>query len=459
MSKKIFFFFSLIYSFSAVAQRQDSCSGKPEERFRVLFIVDASFSMDRKWGKEPLWDVSRKTVEEFAYFLQKNYNVEMGLRIYGHQSPLSDNDCKDSKLEVPIELNTAYQISQKLKNIKYRGTTPLTYSLEKAAEDLGCNSKKNIIILITDGYETCNLNPCAVAEKLLDYRISIKPLILGLNIDYKDVEHLKCIGDFYNVKNKEEYKRDLYNSFINIANKKSFSLFLKNGTDSKSESNVAFSVFNSKNRALIGTFYHHINEKGLPDTITIGNYDTVDIKVHSIPPIYLLDHPLKKYIHNTIKIDFPIGKLIVAWDSIKSNIHFPDPELIVYKDGVLIDRSEISYQNTLIEGNYSLFTTTNPTQLIENVHINSKKTTKIFLPNAGYLTINKSYAIHGDLYILNKNGLEKIITLNPNKTKEIFTIQPGTYKIVYKSMKAISIHGTFEKIFEIKSFGEITINL
>jgi Ca-activated chloride channel homolog len=81
--------------------------------------------MEKKWGKETLWDIAKKTIEDFAFFLQKNYSVEMGLRVYGHNSPVSMNDCEDSRLEVPIEENTASKIIAKLKNIKYKGTTPL----------------------------------------------------------------------------------------------------------------------------------------------------------------------------------------------------------------------------------------------------------------------------------------------------------------------------------------------
>jgi Ca-activated chloride channel family protein len=190
--------------------------------------------------------LQKKTIEEFSFFLQKNYNVEMGLRVYGHNSPVSANDCFDSKLEVPIEENSAKKIVAKLRTIQYKGTTPLTYSLEQAADDLGCNSKKNVIILITDGYETCNQNPCAMAEKLLDFRISIKPLIVGLNIDPKEIQHLHCIGDFKNARNKEDFKKELYNSFINIANRRSFSVYLKNGAKKISETNIPFTLYNAK---------------------------------------------------------------------------------------------------------------------------------------------------------------------------------------------------------------------
>ena len=105
---------------SNIYGQSDTCQNRPEERFRILFLLDASHSMGQKWDNKPLWEIAKKTIEEFSFFLQKNYNVEMGLRVYGHNSPLSANDCFDSKLEVPIEENSAKKIVAKLLAFTYK---------------------------------------------------------------------------------------------------------------------------------------------------------------------------------------------------------------------------------------------------------------------------------------------------------------------------------------------------
>lgn len=439
--------------------QSDTCQGRPEDRFRVLFLLDASYSMEKKWGKETLWDVARKTIEDFAYFLQKNYNVEMGLRVYGHNSPVTLNDCEDSRLEVPIEENSASKIVNKLKLIKYKGTTPLTYSLEKAAEDLGCNSKKNIIILITDGYETCNRNPCAMAEKLLDYRISIKPLIVGLNIDPKEIQHLHCIGDFKNAKNKEEFKKELMTSFVNIANRRSFSIFLKNGAKKLSESNIPFTIYHSKSREVIASFYHHLTPNtSLPDTITIGNVDTIDIKIHSTPPVYLLKQPLKKYVHNSIMIDYPKGTLYVHWDTAISKI-YEQPIGLILKDSTVMDKFYIPSKIDLLEDNYQLAIHTTPSIDIAPLPMNRTKIQDISIPAPGILTVIYSTPIYGDIYSIGKGGLKKCYSLSSHKTSENIHLLPGKYKLIYRTQRSITIHGTFEKEFQISSFGTVSIAL
>lgn len=406
--------------------------------------------MDKKWGKESLWDVARKTIEDFAYFLQKNYNVEMGLRVYGHQYSYVENNCEDSKLEVPIMENSASKIASKLKTIKNQGTTPLTYSLEKAAEDLGCNSKKNMIILITDGFETCNRDPCAMAEKLLDYRISIKPLIVGLNIDPKEIQHLHCIGDFRNTKNKEEFKKELINSFTTIANRRSFSVFLKNDSKQISESNIPFSVFNAKNKELISSYYHHLAPNNLPDTIMIGNYDSVFIKLHTTPVIYSEVFKLKKYRHNLLTIDYPKSSIELKWKTTSQKMYDPIVGLI-YRDSAVIDKFNLPAKMDLVKDTYSFALNTIPPLFYKQIDLVSNRFYSIEFPTTGLLTVSYSSHIYGDIYYYKLGVLTKCYTLNSTKNIENLHLLPGKYKLIYRSQRSITIHGTFEKEFMISS--------
>lgn len=458
MRKTISLWLLVIGCFANLYTQNDTCVGRPEDRFRVLFLLDASHSMGQRWGNQTLWEVAKKTIEEFAYYLQKNYNVEMGLRVYGHNSPVSANDCQDSKLEVPIEENSARKIVAKLKSIDFKGTTPLTYSLEQAAEDLGCNSKKNVIILITDGYETCNLNPCKMAEKLLDFRISIKPLIIGLNIDPKDIQHLHCIGDFKNARNKDDFKKELYGSFINIANRRSFSIFLKNGDKKISETSIPFSIYNAKNNEFIAAYYHHLATNQSPDSIYTGNYDSIHIRIHSTPPMWISNIRLKKFIHNAITINYPKGNLDVHWGNTQGKI-YENPLGFIYQNNELLDRFYVPNNTDILEGQYQLALNTIPAKTYPNLTIEKTKTKDITLPPAGVLNLTYSSDIFGDIYSYQNGILERCFTLGANKFAESISLLPGKYKIIYRSQKSLTIHATFEKEFEITPFGLVTISL
>jgi Ca-activated chloride channel family protein len=457
LQKAILFLLFLILNLKN--QAQDTCADNSEDLYRVLFIVDASYSMDRKWNGQSLWDISHKMVEEFSYYLQKNYNVEQGLRVYGHRSPLSANDCLDSHLEIPLGKNNATRIVKKLKSLSFKGSTPLAYSLEKAADDLGCNSHKNLIVLITDGYETCSQNPCEIVRKLMDYRISVKPIVIGLNVELKDIESMNCIGDFYNVKNKEEFKRDLYASFEKVANQRTLSVFLKNKNKDTSETQVPFVLFDKKNNA-IGSFIHSLAANAKPDTFWIGNFDTVSMKVYTKPQLEFKNIPLKKHVHNLVKVETPQGRLDVWFDTtIVNNNNFNDRvEALIYQKEKIVYRSFLPFKVDLLEGNYTLDVLTAPIHSVPlTIKANKYSGQRIEYPAS--ISISKTFAMIGDLYRYEGKRLRKIGTFQPNRNKEVFYVPKGQYKIVYRSQKSMTLYGSFEKTIKVSPREVISIVL
>ena len=464
LSSPLFRFLSLLLLFNIFYIKstgqsvfKDSCIGQELDLYRVLFIVDASYSMDRKWGKQTLWEVSQKMVQEFAFHIQKNYNVEMGLRVYGHQFPLNANNCNDSKLEVDIGKNHAQRIVQKLKQTQFKGTTPLSYSLEKAAEDLGCNSHKNLIILITDGFESCNQNPCAVVEKLLDYRIAVKPIVIGLNLDQKEAEHMQCIGDFYSVKSKEAFKKDLYESFDKAIKRRYLQVFLKNKNKITSHTGVPFTILDSKSQ-FIGHYIHSLNRMMIPDTFSIGDNDTIQILLHTKPPQSFKNIVLKKHIINTIELPCPVGNLSIPLDINPLSPINDKVEAVIWKKDTPVFKNTLPFETELLEGDYQIDILTNPIQNIDfKINANDKHTLKhtIF----GIVGFTKNYPMQAEVFKYEGKSLRKIATLQSNKSFERLYLPKGKYKVLYKSQKSITQYGTFDKDFEVNGNDQISIVL
>ena len=77
-------------------------------------------------------------------------NVEIALRMYGHQTKIvpGNQDCSDTKLEVPFAdvKENHIKIINKIRALKPKGTTPIARSLEYSADDFpDC---KNVEILL-----------------------------------------------------------------------------------------------------------------------------------------------------------------------------------------------------------------------------------------------------------------------------------------------------------------------
>src|SRR6056297_538939 len=90
---------------------------------RILFIFDASYSMAGPWDGETKIGIARKILDEMVDSIQHLENVEVALRVYGHQSPVTPQDCSDTKLEVPFAPNNVGRIKEKLRYLSPKGTT------------------------------------------------------------------------------------------------------------------------------------------------------------------------------------------------------------------------------------------------------------------------------------------------------------------------------------------------
>ncbi len=92
---------------------------------RILFVLDASNSMSGLWESDIKINIARRILISMVDSLQQIDNVQMALRVYGHQSPVPPQDCNDTKLEVPFDKNNASIIRQRLRFITPKGPLPL----------------------------------------------------------------------------------------------------------------------------------------------------------------------------------------------------------------------------------------------------------------------------------------------------------------------------------------------
>ncbi|MFN5735639.1 MAG: vWA domain-containing protein, partial [Flavobacteriales bacterium] len=186
---------------------------KSQTKTRVLFILDASNSMNVAWGNETRIHVAKEVLSQEIESLRGIKNVEIALRIYGHQSVVTNSfqDCNDTRLEVPFGKDNLTAIKEKIKTIQAKGATPIARSLEASASDFPDTLAKNYIILITDGLESCDNDPCVIAKKLKEKGVKVTPFVIGLGLDLSYLNQFSCIGSFSEAENKEAFKKVLDN--------------------------------------------------------------------------------------------------------------------------------------------------------------------------------------------------------------------------------------------------------
>ena len=117
--------FLLLISFSiSIADVEAQSSREVPKQTRILFLLDASGSMLARWEKDLRINTAKKLLSDIVDSLKQRKNLQLALRVYGHQHPKRVKNCKDTKLEVPFSANNHEQIKKKLKLIQPKGVTP-----------------------------------------------------------------------------------------------------------------------------------------------------------------------------------------------------------------------------------------------------------------------------------------------------------------------------------------------
>ncbi len=172
-----------------------------EDNPRAVIIFDASGSM---WGQingvtkiEIARDALKNVVKEW------NPSVELGLTVYGHRSK---GDCNDIETIIPVGKIDKNRVIKTVMSIKPKGKTPISRSLRKVAEEIKYTEEKATIILISDGKETCDPDPCGTAKELAKQGIDFVTHVIGFNVDKKTSQQLECIadatgGEYFSAKN------------------------------------------------------------------------------------------------------------------------------------------------------------------------------------------------------------------------------------------------------------------
>ncbi len=159
---------------------------------KTVIILDASGSM---WGQ-----INGKTKIEMAKealnSVVENWDVEkdgeLGLTVYGHRKA---KDCNDIESIVPIGNVDKSKIHTKIKSIQPKGKTPISKAIELEAAKLKKSGASATIILISDGIDSCNADPCKTVKRLKAEGIKFTLPVAGFKVDKKARKQLQCMAD------------------------------------------------------------------------------------------------------------------------------------------------------------------------------------------------------------------------------------------------------------------------
>jgi len=185
----------------------------------IEYIFDASGSMLQPMEGRTRLEIAKEVLTARLTALPPN--AQVGLRVYGHRIPYQGREaesCEDIELAVPIQANGAQTIVDFLPSMQALGMTPMSASIQQAANDFTFEpGRRNFIVLISDGEETCGDEPATVVQYLREIGIDFAIHVIGLDVDANTAAQLRAISDaaggvYYDAKSRD----DLDNALANI---------------------------------------------------------------------------------------------------------------------------------------------------------------------------------------------------------------------------------------------------
>lgn len=426
---------------------------------RILFVFDASRSMYGQWQDEVKIDIARRLLSDMLDSLRNIDNLQMALRVYGHQHHFPPQYCDDTKLEVPFAFDNVDKLKYKLKTIVPKGTTPIARSLKESAGDFTpCDNCRNIIILITDGIEECDGDPCEVSIELQQKGIVLKPFIIGIGKNFKDA--FDCVGTYIDAQDEEEFRTALNIAINKALNPTTAQVNLLDVHGNPTETNVNMTFYNRSSGNIKYNFIHTLNAKGNPDTLDLDPMVIYNIDIHTIPKVEIDSFGLTPGKHNIIGVDAPQGYLQLLFDGKRMKNQYIN--CIVRKDGEMktLNVQNIGKKEKYLIGKYDLEVLTLPRMLIEDVGISQSHTTTVKIPAPGMIVIRMGAFGYGSIYKYNDKGsLDWVYNLPEEKQRESLYLLPGKYKVVFRAKTTNHSRYTREIDFRVESGKTETISI
>ncbi len=204
-----------------VEQRTESSQGKqqqadvtagaavagssPDYAGNIVLILDASGSM---WGQvdgKAKIEIAKEVLSDLIETLPENSVA--GLVAYGHRRKV---DCDDVEEIIAPKRLDKNELITAIKKLSPKGKTPISRSVRLTAERIRNMEDTTTIILVSDGRETCDPDPCGLVKALKESGIRFIMHVIGFDVTSEEKAELECMareggGSYFTADNALEF--------------------------------------------------------------------------------------------------------------------------------------------------------------------------------------------------------------------------------------------------------------
>ena len=189
----------------ALAVGGENCWASTAPSGNLIFILDASGSMGAKIQGKMKIDIAKEVLSGLIRDIPAGVNV--GLVAYGHRQKADCDDVEELAALGPLDREP---LIAKINSLDHKGKTPITRSVQIVAEGLKSLENETTIVLVSDGEETCDGDPCAMVKELKASGIKFVMHVIGFDVTEKEKTQLSCLaeaggGTYFTAKNAGEF--------------------------------------------------------------------------------------------------------------------------------------------------------------------------------------------------------------------------------------------------------------
>lgn len=157
---------------------------------RIVLVLDGSNSM---WGRIDGTEkivVARDVLTQVLSELPAD--LQIGLAAYGHRR---EGACDDIEILLQVGNHDRAVVASAIRGVQPRGMTPITGALQLVADALEDADGPTHLVLVSDGKETCEGDPCALVRTLRERGVQLTVHVVGFDVTTEEGTQLQCIAE------------------------------------------------------------------------------------------------------------------------------------------------------------------------------------------------------------------------------------------------------------------------
>ena len=162
-----------------------AAAGRAGEALTVALILDASGSMLQRLDGRRRIELAREALDRLVSSGLPDA-AQVALRVFGHRKP----DACDTELLRPLAPLDRAAMRQQIAGIEAKNLarTPIADSLRAVSSDLEGVEGRAVVVLVTDGEETCGGDPAAEIARLKQQGFQLVLNVVGFAVDEHALE-------------------------------------------------------------------------------------------------------------------------------------------------------------------------------------------------------------------------------------------------------------------------------